>query len=56
MLLKGVPGKATTDSIYISKQLKWLQSELNFTPDGPWWSQTADGKGLPFTLLMEGSK
>jgi len=38
------------------KKVKWLQSELSFTPDGPRWSQRGGDKCLPRTLLREGSK
>lgn len=51
-----MPGNAATGNTYSSEKLRWLQSELSFTPNGPRWSQTAGGKSLPFNLLQEGSK
>lgn len=56
-LLEGVPGgEATASTAHASKEVKCLQSELNFTPDGPWWSQRGGGKCLPYALLREGFK
>lgn len=56
-LLEGVPGgEATASTAHASKEVKCLQSELNFTPDGPWWSQRGGGKCFPYALLREGFK